>query len=300
MSGASDSRLARDPEARIRALPCWRGDFALERLAGGLSNVSFRVSDASGAYVARVGEDFPFHHVSRAREAAASRWAQAIGVGPKVVYAEDGVMVCGFIDGRTFGPSDVRAGIADIAALLKRVHAGMRAQARGAACFFWAFHVVRDYADLLRRQGHELAPALPRLLSANDALEAAQAPQPIVFGHHDLLPANFIGEGTKIWLVDWEYAAFGTPIFDLANLSANAEFDGAEDARLLALYFEREPDAALMRSFAAMKAASALREALWAYVSVGRLSAPGADYPAYGAACLKKFESCYAAFRRDA
>jgi aminoglycoside phosphotransferase (APT) family kinase protein len=54
-----------------------------------------------------------------------------------------------------------------------------------------------------------------------DALEAAQAPLPMVFGHHDLLPGNFIDDGKRLWLIDWEYAGFGTAMFDLANLATN-------------------------------------------------------------------------------
>ena len=51
-----------------------------------------------------------------------------------------------------------------------------------------------------------------------DRLEAMQMPLPIVFGHHDLLPGNFLDDGNRLWLIDWEYGAFGTAMFDLANL----------------------------------------------------------------------------------
>jgi thiamine kinase-like enzyme len=131
-----------------------------------------------------------------------------------------------------------------------------------------------------------------------DELEAAQIPMPIVFGHHDLLPANLIDDGEKLWLIDWEYAAFGTPLFDLANLADNAGFSAEEERRLLALYFRREPDAALERAFAATKVASALRETLWAFVSELHLSAPGADYAAYGQTCLARFEAALSEYQR--
>ena len=64
-------------------------------------------------------------------------------------------------------------------------------------------------------------------------------PLPIVFGHHDLLPGNFIDDGRRLWLIDWEYGAFGTPMFDLANLSANGEFDAAQDEALARGLFRR-------------------------------------------------------------
>ncbi len=291
--------MPRDCEALVRALPCWRGAAKLEPLHGGLSNVSFRVTDDAGVYVARVGEDFPFHHVSRVAEAKASQWAYEAGLSPKVIYAEAGVLVCDFIAGRTFEAADIRWHLADVAAMVKRGHHEMRSRARGPARFFWPFHVIRDYADALRAERHDVAPALARLLQLNNELEAAQPPSRIVFGHHDLLPGNIIGDGKRLWLIDWEYAAFGAPLFDLANLAGNASFSAQEERRLLHIYFEAEPKRDLLAGFAAMKAASHLREALWACISQTRLAAPGADYAAYAKTCLDKFEAAYGAYRKE-
>jgi thiamine kinase-like enzyme len=104
-----------------------------------------------------------------------------------------------------------------------------------------------------------------------------------------LLPGNFLDDGRRLWLIDWEYAGFGTPMFDLANLADNGEYDETLETRLLGLYFEGAPDAALRFAFDAMKLASALREMLWAMVSELHLAAPGADYAAYASACREKF-----------
>ena len=99
---------------------------------------------------------------------------------------------------------------------------------------------------------------IARYLAVADELERAQVPMPIVFGHHDLLPGNFIDDGRRLWLIDWEYGAFGTAMFDLANLSSNGAFGAAEDAALLDAYFEGKVEPTCARAFAAMKAASAL------------------------------------------
>ena len=69
-----------DPEARIAALPCWRGKVKLEPLHGGLSNTAFVVDDGRERYVARCGDDIPVHHVFRDRERAASVAAHAAGL----------------------------------------------------------------------------------------------------------------------------------------------------------------------------------------------------------------------------
>ncbi len=284
-----------DPEAKVRALPCWRGAVRLTPLRGGLSNASFRVDDDAGAHVARVGSDFPFHHVFRDREAAASRWAHEAGIAPQVRFHGDGVLVTAFIEGETLDAAGVRSWLDRVVDLLVRAHKTLRQRARGPAAFFCPFHVARDYAETLRAGGHAIAPELPRLEAIAAELETAQAPMPIVFGHHDLLPANWIDDGERLWLIDWEYAAFGSPMFDLANLSDSAGLDEAQEHRLLSAYFGRAPEAETLRAFEAMKVASALREAMWAMVSELHLAAPGADYGAYAKTCLQRFEAAWAA-----
>ena len=285
-----------DPSTQslIAALPCWRGRVTLTPLHGGLSNESFRAEDGSGVYVARFGRDFPFHHVSRAREAAASRWAAAAGLSPAVHYAEGGCLVLRFIEGRTLAESDIATRSVDIVALLSRAHAEMAMRARGDVAFFWVFQVLRDYADALVAAGHAITPELPRLMDLAARLEQAQPPVKMAFGHHDLLPGNFLDDGQRLWLIDWEYAAFGTPMFDLANLAANGSFDDEQSRALLEAYFGKPSDEALWRGFTAMRLASALREWLWYCVSEVHLQAPGADYRAYAASCRENFEAALA------
>ncbi|MCR6678854.1 hypothetical protein NVV43_25460, partial [Escherichia marmotae] len=80
----------------------------MKPLTGGVSNASFVVQDETGRYVARVGEDYPFHHVSRDRELAVTRAANAIGLSPPVVYDEPGIMVVAFLKAQTYSETDVR------------------------------------------------------------------------------------------------------------------------------------------------------------------------------------------------
>jgi thiamine kinase-like enzyme len=286
--------MPRSPEDILRALPCWRGAISIAPLHGGLSNANFTVTDSSGAYVARLGRDFPFHHVNRRREAEVSRWAFGAGLSPEVIHSAEGVLVCRRIDGRAYQAEDVGRDLDRIVALIRRCHQDMSALAQGEANLFWVFHVLRDYARTLAR--HPGAGALPRMMEIARAMEAAQIPLPIIFGHHDLLPANFMADDNRLWLIDWEYAGFGTAMFDLANVAANAGLDAGMEERLLTLYFGRAPDEALRRSFAAMKVASALRETLWAMVSELHMDAPGVDYAAYGRECLEKFEAEWRAY----
>jgi thiamine kinase-like enzyme len=267
--------------ASITALPCWSGTPSGTPLHGGLSNAIWRVTDAVGDHVVRLGRDYPFHHVDRAREVMVARAAHAAGFAPAVEYSAPGVMVTQFLTARTWSAEDLRADPARVAVLLRRFHEEMPRRAEGAAFLFWPFHVIRDYLRQLS-PGDGAAP-IAAWQALNNALESVQPPLPLVFGHHDLLPANILDDGQRLWLIDYEYAGFGTCLFDLAGAASNAGMTAEQARALLAAYLGRAPDAALTRAFDAMQVASLLRETLWALVSARHLAAPGVDYAAYAA-----------------
>ena len=149
-------------EGHIAGLPLWQGRPRLEPLVGGLSNISFVATDASGKYVVRTGKDYPFHHVFRAREIMTARAAFAAGLGPEVVYDEPGLMVSRFIEGQVARRGRcARQHRAASPQLIGRYHDTMAHGVTGAAFFFWVFHVIRDYAATLKSspQPADRAPA---------------------------------------------------------------------------------------------------------------------------------------------
>ncbi|PZU80296.1 MAG: choline kinase [Shinella sp.] len=277
----SDSIVLKATEDRIRALPCWNGIIEISRLKGGISNESYVVRDAAGLHVVRFGSDYPFHHVFRDRELMTAQAAHAAGFGPDIHYAEPGVMVSGLIQGKTFSAEDVIYERERVARMLRAFHDTMPRFVRGAAFLFWPFHVIRDYAYTLEKGKSRLTAELPGYLAIADELEKAQWPLPIVFGHNDLLPANIMDDGERLWLIDYEYAGFSTAMFDLAGATSNPGLSADQSEEFLAAYLGTTPDPEIRRSLAAMQCASLLREAMWSMVSELHLSAPGADYVAY-------------------
>ena len=135
--------------------------------------------------------------------------------------------------------------LADLRTYLGRADRIDRASVRlvaGEGAIFWVFHVIRDYARTLEARESRFLPELDRLRAVADEAEAAQVPMPIVFGHHDLLPGNFLEtEDGRLWLIDFEYAAFGTSMFDLACAAGNAGMGEGETAELLHAYFGEAP-----------------------------------------------------------
>jgi thiamine kinase-like enzyme len=279
------------PPDRITCLPCWQGRVHAAPLAGGLSNEIWKVTDDAGVHVVRFGADDPFHHVDRAREAMTARAAHDAGFAPAVEHVAPGVMVTQFVTARTWDAADVRSRSAIRRTLLRRFHVAMGQRVSGTASLFWVFHVVRDYARTLRSGNSACSNDLPRLLALNAALEGTQPPLPIVFGHNDLLPANILDDGARLWLIDYEYAGFSTAMFDLAGAASNAQMDDVQATHLLTAYFGTPPDITLRRAFDAMQVASLLRESMWAMVSDLHLSAPGVDYRAYATENLTRLDA---------
>jgi len=157
-------------EEYIVELPFWSGRIKLEPLSGGLSNESFIVTDGRGKYVARYGHDIAVHHVVRTREAELSRVAADLGISPRLHFSGDGVMIFDFIEGHTFGADDLKTNLERGVDIVKRVHTEMHQKVRGPGYLFWVWHVLRDYAHLLR-QGETPLPDLERLMAIAAVLE---------------------------------------------------------------------------------------------------------------------------------
>ena len=287
-----------DAQRKVAALSFWRAPVAPEPLAGGITNENFTVLDGGEKYVVRVGGDIPRHHVMRFNERAASQAAHAAGLSPEVVHTEDGILVLRFIEGKTLGEAEVRedAALERILPLIQGCHTEIPKHLRGPVLMFWVFRVLRDYAHSLREGGSRHLPRLAGLMDTARDLEAAVGPIELVFGHNDLLAANFIDDGQRMWLIDWDYAGFNSPLFDLANLATNNELSPTQEEWLLASYFGRAPDDALRRRYGAMKCASLLRETMWSMVSELH-STLDFDFAEYTATNLERFERTLAAVR---
>ncbi|MEO6301101.1 MAG: choline/ethanolamine kinase family protein [Paracoccaceae bacterium] len=256
------------PLDRIKALPIWNGRIQAEPLGGGITNVNFVVQDAQKKAVVRIGNDIPLHQILRSNELSASRAAHAAGVSPAVLHHEPGILVIDFIEGKTLTAADIQqpAMLEQALALVKRAHQTIPHHLRGPVQMFWPFHVIRDYAATLTDDHSPHIPLLPDLLTQAQTLESAVGPIDLIFGHNDLLPANFIHDGNRLWLIDWDYAGFNSPLFDLGGLAANNGLTPDQETFVLERYFGNITSD-LPHRYRAMKAAAALRETLWSMVS---------------------------------
>lgn len=287
-------------QTRIHALPIWQGDISIAPLGGGRTNLNYTVTDDQNRYVVRFGEDLLEHQLLRFNELAASRAAHAAGLSPAVKHVENGLVVIDYIDSKTLDEPDVGTPemLPRIIALMKRCHHDIPKYYRGPALIFWVFHVIRDYAATLADKDSAYAGKLPEYLQICEALEATSGPFDIVFGHNDLMAANFLDDGARLWLIDWDYAGFNSPLFDLGGLASNNSLTPAQEQNMLELYFDGRVSNDLQHRYHAMKCASLLRECMWSMVSE-LTSSLDIDYQAYTAENLERFTQAYDTYKQS-
>jgi thiamine kinase-like enzyme len=162
---------------------------------------------------------------------------------------------------------------------------------------FWPFQVNRTYVTRLLKEGTAHADALPQLLADLETLEAATGPVTLVIGHNDMLAANILDDGKQLWLIDWEYGGFNSPLFDLAGLAGNNGLSEAQEFAVLEQYFEA-PATPFWRPFQAMKCVSLMRETLWSMTSEIH-SELDFDYAAYTAENMDRLAAALQDFRNS-
>ena len=279
-------------ENKIKSLPIWKNLENIEPLEGGFTNLNFLVSDSGSKSVVRLGSDIPEHLVYRSNEIIVSEAAYQIGVSPKLIYNEPGVLVLEFIESKTLEPKTVRENLNKIVPIIRKIHDEIPNKLSGQPQIFWVFYVIKYYSNYLFNNNSSHISFIPSLLKKAEKLEKLSSPREIVFGHNDLLAANFLDDGSKIWVVDWEYGGFNDPLFDIGGLSSNNDLDENLENEVLEMYFKEKPSKDLIIKYNAMKTASLLRETMWSMVSE-ITSKIEFNYAEYTSDNLKKFEESF-------
>ena len=276
----------------IQSIPIWKNSIEIKTIDGGLTNQNFLVQENSNKFVVRLGDDIPEHLVSRSNELIASKAASEANIGPKIIYSDKGILVLEYIESTTLTAKDVRDKIDLIIPVLKKIHLEIPKKIFGQSLIFWVFHVIRNYEKFLKDNKSSYTNLLPDLLSQSAKLEKNSSPYEIVFGHNDLLPGNFLDDGSRLWIIDWEYAGFNTPLFDLGGLASNCDFSQKEEIHLLENYFDKKIDDKLLLQYHSLKCASLLRETMWSMVAE-LISKIDFDYKNYTQENLLKFNQSY-------
>lgn len=286
------AREARSLIPRIEALAALDpASLRIERL-GGLTNQVFKVADSGHAYCLRIPGPGTEEYIDRANEAEAARQAAEAGVSPALVHVDpaSGVLVTRYQDGAlTMTPQAFRERAGAPARAARAFHAlhtaGLRFPFR-----FELFAMIDEYLGVLA--GKEVA--FPTgyhdvLAAAGEVRSALQAhPLPLAACHCDPLCENFLDTGQRMWIVDWEYSGMNDPIWDLGDVSVEAEFDAEQDAEMMEAYCGGAPTPALMGRMVIYKAMCDLLWTLWGLIQHANDN-PADDFWAYS---IGRFERC--------
>jgi thiamine kinase-like enzyme len=231
-------------------VPGPRAERRLERVTGGLTNVNVKVTTPERKVIARIAtQDSALLAIDREAEHANSLAAASAGAAPEVVgrSAAAGVLVVEWVEGRTLAAADLRedANLPRVAAVCRRLHAGPRFRGD-----FDIFDLQARYLHIVAGHGFRLPPGYLGLMPEFERIGAALAvhPAPLVPCHNDLLAENFIDDGERLWLVDFEYSGNNEACFELGNIAAESELSPAQLTELVRLYLGPRASAARLRA----------------------------------------------------
>jgi thiamine kinase-like enzyme len=261
-------------------------------LPGGLTNRIYKVASASGPpVVARLSSGkSSLLAIDRAAECHNARSAARAGVGPRVVACEPehGVSVVEWIEGRTFESADLddSTNLDRVAATCRQLHAGPRF-----ANDFDMFTIQRNYLSIVRARGFRLPPRYLEFMAQVERIHAALGGAATVPCHNDLLAANIMDDGRRIWFIDYEYAGNNDPCFELGNIWSEANLGVDRLEELVTDYFGYRSPAKIARA-RLLALMSKYGWTLWASIQDG-VSDVDFDFWTWG---LEKYERAVAEF----
>ncbi len=262
-----------------------------EALCGGITNRNYRVRFGGRDCVMRLaGPKTELLGIDRRCERMATEAAAALGIAPAVVaFLEDPpCLVTEFIPGRALARDDLSGPdvLAELAVDLMTIH-----DAGSIPSAFSPFAVIDLYRARAQQHGAVVPGAFGDLRAGarriERALDPAHPENAPVLCHNDLLSANFLHDGERVRIIDWEYAGMGNRYFDLGNLSVNNALSEAGDEWLLECYWGEQCTRRRFACVRLMRIMSDFREAMWAVLQ-GALSEIDFDFASYAQEHLER------------
>jgi thiamine kinase-like enzyme len=264
----------------------------IEELTGGITNRNYKITADGECFVLRLGgNETQYLGINRKTEFECSLLSSRTGIGPEpVAFLEpEGYILSRFVSGKGIPLEAIgkENNIRRVVDVIKAYHA-----LDFCPGFFSPFRIAEEYAETARSFNVDLPGKLDWYLQRSREIESTMykreplQPRPC---HNDLLNGNFLDDGVRIRILDWEYAGMGDIFFDLGNFSAQHEFDDEQDEILLRAYFGSLTDSQRAH-LKLMKIMSDLREAMWAQVQRG-VSKLDFDYEEYGRKYFERFEA---------
>jgi thiamine kinase-like enzyme len=219
---SDNSRLEQELAPLLNRVALLKNRTSIKELSGGLTNRNFLIETPVDKYVARVSSNSSsLLAIDRGSEFINSTIAGTGGVGAKVLdyLPGEGLLLISYISGKTYGAEDVGANLGRVATSLRALHSLESFDHE-----FNMFTTQRNYLTIVQDNGFrtpdgylDFAPMVAQIKKAFEVLFEGLVPC-----NNDLLPGNFIDDGQKIWLIDYEYSGNNDACFEIGNVWAEA------------------------------------------------------------------------------
>ena len=203
----------------------------IEPIKGGLTNINYRVDTPLSIFMLRMSSETNLLGINRADEIENLKKAYQAGIAPEVKYFsdKDNILITNWIEGKTLSLADIETetGLLErIAKTVKKLHSSPLFEGN-----FSYPNIRKQYLKTILDNNYFLPEGYldvePMLLELEKKLSLE--PEKWVSCHHDLVAANFIDDGQKLWIIDYEYAGPNEPCFDIGNFAMEK---GLNDAQL--------------------------------------------------------------------
>jgi thiamine kinase-like enzyme len=265
-------------------------------IPAGLTNRNYRLDLGDRTFFFRLpGPATELLAVDHENELFNTRAAAEAGVGPRVLQhdPETGGMLLEGLPGRTMSNAAFEApGMPGrIADALRRLHAGPRFRDD-----FDMFRLSEYYISVVDERSIRIPGGYREQLPRVALIEAALAahPLPTMPCHNDLLAENYLDDGRRLWLVDYEYSGNNDPTFELGNTAQELGFDAARQEELCAAYFGEATPALLAR----MRLQMIMSDVGWTLWAAIQAAISPIDYDFWGWA-EERWGRASTAFARD-
>jgi thiamine kinase-like enzyme len=261
----------------------------MQAVESGWTNHNFLVRlDKEEIFARVIGTETEILGINRDAEMLASGAAAAAGIAPQVLayFPKEDVILYECIRGR---------------ALPKRYASNPRILQRVGLLFQQChtmdvslpltvdpFERIQQYRDAMQHRGLALPSneraAFQALAKIRSALAKDTDCAPC---HLDVHTGNILYDGHQLWLVDWEYAAMSSPLFDLA-LYASTHNLSVEEQKNLLYFYSKQDDAKSISRLALYRMVADLYWACWGYLEDG-VSELDQPYGAFARKCWDRY-----------
>jgi len=278
--------MEKDVVAALGRIPLFEGapaqEMSAERL-GGLTNRNYRIECPAGRFVLRLAGEGTAEYIDRAVEEHNARVAADAGVNAEILFFDisDGTMLCRYIDDSVTMDAQKfknHAAVARAARAFRQLHQCGRAF----KSHFELFEQVDNYLSVVKKLSASIPDGYEVVQKQAEAVRVALSAHavPVAPCHCDPLAENFLDTGKRMVIIDFEYSGNNDPMWDLGDLSVEAEFDHEQDRIFMNTYFDGEPPAFDLGRMVLYKAMCDLLWTLWGVVQHANEN-PAEDFWAY-------------------